>query len=67
MEHLEIINSGNDNSCFDILAPNEMDSIMGGDVDCKRKYIEGNIECHKRYTQVGSTILCKKKYSNRNV
>ena len=42
---------------IDILSENEMDEITGGDVDCKRKYVKGHVECHKRY---------KRKAMNKN-
>ena len=58
---IEILSSGI-SATMDILSADEMDSILGGDVDCKKKYIEGNVECHKRYTEVGDNIICKKRY-----
>ena len=47
----------------DILSENEMDEITGGDVDCKKKYVKGHVECHKRYTEKGSHFNCSRKFT----
>lgn len=48
---------------IDILYENEMDEITGGDVDCKKKYVKGHVECHKRYTEKGSHFNCSRKFT----
>ncbi len=53
---------------YNILSEDEMDCILGGAIDCKRKYIEGNVECHKRYiADDDGIIICKKKYKLASV
>ena len=48
---------------YNILSEDEMDCILGGAIDCKRKYIEGNVECHKRYfNDEQGIIICEKNY-----
>lgn len=47
---------------INILNADEMDEIMGGDVDCKRKFVESHVECHQRYTEVDGKFTCKKNF-----
>lgn len=60
---MEILQEGKKND-IEILSDTEMDFILGGAVDCKHKYINGNVECHKRYTDDDKGhITCLHKYS----
>lgn len=59
----ELISSGMDDA-VDMLSLDEMDNIIGGDVDCKKKYEKNGIRCQIRYIQTPTTVKCKKKYSS---
>lgn len=58
---LEILSDGFADD-INVLSENEMDEIIGGDVDCKKKYAEGHVECHQRYTEKDGYIRCSKNF-----
>ncbi len=59
---MKILQEGNTDN-FEILSGTEMGFILGGAVDCKHKYINGNVECHKRYTDDDNgNITCMRNY-----
>ena len=47
----------------DMLSLDEMDDIIGGDVDCKKRYAKNGVKCKVGYTQNPTELKCKKKFS----
>ncbi len=58
---MEILIEGFDDN-VKLLSTDEMDGIIGGDVDCKKKFIEGHVECHRRYTEKDGLFSCSKNF-----
>ena len=58
---IDLLNVGMSDT-IDILKLDEMDDIIGGDVDCKKQYAKDGISCHGRYIQRGNYIRCKRRF-----
>lgn len=61
---MELLNAGMSDT-IDILKLDEMDDIIGGDVDCKKKYAKDGISCHSRYIQRENNIRCKRRFETK--
>lgn len=66
-DKFELLNVGMSDS-VDILSVDDMSLVVGGDVECKKKYKKGGSKCKKRYLQTSTVVCCGKGYSDkRNV
>lgn len=45
-----------------VLSYDDLDQIVGGDVDCKKKFVDGHVECHRRYKEKNGFFTCSKDY-----
>lgn len=61
---MELLSAGMSDT-IDILKLDEMDDIIGGDVDCKKEYAKDGISCHSRYIQRGNYIRCKRRFETK--